>query len=238
VVDGIAEVSGLAMGAEQVCTFRATAKGALSGNRVSPYAVLAGDHAEIKSFDIDKVAHSIPVMIEVRPPFSSQVVPMPIYAVAGEPQRVDIQITNQTSDPLEGELVFEAPSGCGTADVPTRFKLAPKGRDRVSFGFTVPADAKPGRRKGRCLIRYAGTQVEEVFAVDVVEGKPDANAVPLDLTDHLTTDVVSFADKPGAFEQAKVGMFGYPADFTPSARIARSRGVPFAMPTLSERRHA
>jgi hypothetical protein len=213
----------------------------IRGDRVAPYVVLNSPGYKVEPIPVktDRVAtagtiHSIPVSIEVKNPISTQVLPIPVYAVAGERNQVTLQATNRSDQTIDGMLRFEAPDGFAPQDVPKRFSLPAEERARFQFSFEIPGDTTAGAYSGRIVMEFMGTELESEFALQVVEGKARTDAVALDLRPYANFDAVAFDSNRTDYDREPMGMFVYPGDYTPSGRMVQVRGVPYRMLGLED----
>ena len=225
-VSGKDEVDNLAFGEVQECKFQFTASNIVSGGQIAPYAVLS-------TLSLDETPHSIPVMIEVRNPVSTQTLPLPVYTVPGEENVITIQITNQINKTVEGEFLFSPPTNCQSGDIPTKFQIPREETKRYQFPFTVSKNASLGEKKGEIILKYLGTEYVDEFEIEVCEGKIFENAVPLDLNKYLNFDAVAFNSNRKDYTE-KMGLFVYPGDYTPSDRVVNIRGVPYKMASMED----
>ncbi len=236
-----ARIENLAFGDVHECSFQFRAASVIRGDRMAPYVVLDSPNCKAEPVPVktDQVAtagtiHSIPVSIEVKNPISTQILPIPVYALAGERNQVTLQATNRSDQTLNGTLRFEAPEGFAPQDVPKRFSLPAGERARFQFPFEIPEVTAAGSHSGRIVMEFLGTELASEFAVQVVEGKPRADAVALDLRPYANFDAVAFYSNRTDYDSEPMGMFVYPADFTPSGRMVRVRGVPYRMLGLED----
>ncbi len=216
-------------GARTELVYTLTAESVVLDGRISPYA----EFVPAPGDDTLDVTRSIPLTIPVRSPLETQVVPTPVYAVPGEPNLVELQLRNTSSEPIDLSYGFEiaGPIDAGTA--PPNRTLQPGERLRERFPLSLSGSTPPGDHTGEIEVRFLGAISRVPFTVTVVDRPAVSDAVMLDLTDDFNYDAVSFATNRDDYTK-EMGMFIYPADFTPSDRELRTHGVPFRMPSLED----
>lgn len=230
VVDGSDRVDVLGFGSRRGATFRVTVSSLDVMGEIGPYVYLdQGGEAR----DLDRIAHSIPVTLDVVQPVVTTVLPSPVHAVPGEENQVTLQLRSQVARPVEVAIAITTPEGIATPDANLTVTLAPKEQRRLHFPLQVSADAAAGSRKASITTSFFGEKIEDSYSV-VVTGEPiRRDAVPLDLTNYLNFDPTSFWNDREDYDK-EMGMFIFPADYTPSGRILRVRGVPWRMPALDK----
>jgi hypothetical protein len=92
-----------------------------------------------------------------------------------------------------------------------------------------------GEREGKIRLSFLGTTLEAPFRVNVSEAPREPRAMPLDLAPHANFDAVAFEANRTDYTQS-MGMFCYPADFTPSDRVVNLYAAPFRMLSLEDGR--
>lgn len=231
-LEGTDRVEGLPFGERQSATFEVVAGALYLGGRVGPYVALSGGDS---GADLDRTAHSIPVTVNVVQPLVAQVLPLPVHAVPGEMNMVELQLLNKSSIATEGTVSVEFPEGLTPRNAPETFTLRPGVRQRLQFPFNVAAGLS-GTHSGTIHLDLAGSRVSQGFTVEVGRPQIRGAATPVDLTPHLNFDAVAFDENRMDFDAESMGAFVYPGDFTPSGRIVSIRGVPYQMADLSDGR--
>jgi hypothetical protein len=226
-----ARVESLQTGESRECTFRFTASTVNGEGRVAPYAVFS---PAAGAKDTQSRCHSIPVSLEFVNPLEAVVLPVPVHAVRGERNQVTLQLSSQVAQPVKGRFLLQLPDGIVAEGVPTEFTMPAKARQRFEFPFRIGADLNPGEHKGKITAQYLGTSFSMEFTIAVGEGKPAANATPLDIAPLANIDAAAFFSNRKDYARDQIGMFVYPADYTPSNRIVSIRGVPYRMASLED----
>jgi hypothetical protein len=224
-------VDSLSFGKEHTCKFTIKATSIVPEGSVSPYAIIRGDLWP--KGDIDKIPHSIPATIKINNPIKTQVLPLPVFAVRGETNQVTLQIVNRIDKPIEGTFAFSAPDGCAGQNPPSKFSLAPGERERFHFAFFIDPSAKTGTFKGTIKTSYLGSILSDEFNVEIVEGTPEQNAIPLDLGFWINFDAVAFHENRMDYDRSQMGLFAYPGDFTPSEQTLSIRGIPYKFASMN-----
>lgn len=224
-------INSLGFGKEHTCQFTITATTIVPEGKVSPFAIIKG--GSFPEDDIDKMPHSIPSTIRVNNPIKTQVLPLPVFAERGKTNQVTLQILNRIDKPIEGTFEFFAAEGCKAQNPPQKFSLAPKERGRFQFPFTIDPSAKLGRFKGTIKLDYLGSIHADEFTVEIVEGTPEQNAIPLDLGSRINFDAVAFFENRLDYDRSEMGQFVYPGDFTPSDQTVSIRGIPYKFASLN-----
>lgn len=222
------QVVALAAGESRTVHYRVQASTLLEMDRIAPYVAFE-DFA-----GASEVPLSIPVSLQVQIPLAVQELPLPVYAVRGETNRVTLQLTNQTDEAVEGRFGFEPPRGFGAGKWPNEFTVPARERRRFEFEFVIPSDAPPGPARGMLLLDYLGGKFTRAFTVEVVPGTPRAGAVALDLGPWVNVDPVAFDANRGDYAKDFLGMYAYPADYTPSDQVVRVRGIPYRLALLDD----
>jgi len=232
-LSGDTKVNSLGFGKEHLCRFRFEASTLVRNEQVSPYAVLL-ESADRAGEGAKPLAHSIATTLDVTSPIQTQVLPIPVHAVRGEENQITLQVTNGTDRLLSGTFSLTLPPGCRAANGAKEFSIPPKERLRYQFPFIIQENAPLGRATGTLTLNYLGSELAEEFVVDVGPGRPVAGAIPLDLSRPANIDAAAFEADRGDYDSSRIGRFVYPADFTPSDRIVRIRGVPYRMASLED----
>lgn len=178
-------------------------------------------------------AHAIPVSLEVKQPLRLVAVPKPIHALPGETNSIALQLENLHDEMIEAKVRAVIERFDYKAE-PRTVTLDPGERRRLLFDFAIPEDEGIGFHRGDFFVEFLGTQSNESFQVDMGEGTPASNATPLDLTDWINIDAAAFFSNRTDFDRDSIGMFTYPADYTPSGRKVSIRGVPYKMASLDD----
>ncbi len=179
-------------------------------------------------------AQSLPVSNKSINPLSVLALPSPIQAVAGDTNQVDLQITNQVGQEIAGKVALELPAELIAApDVPREFKVPAHKRTRLGFTFAISENVKPGEYKGAIVLRFLGLESRAEFTVALTADKASKEAISLELGPYANFDAVAYDANRTDYTNS-MGMFVYPADFTPSARIVRVRGVPYSMLSMDD----
>lgn len=229
-VKGAAEVAGLPFGKEHECSFRIKMESVVPGEMFSPYAELIIPGGS--SRDLDQTPHSIPYSIKGKNPFKSQILPLPVFAVPGETNQVTLQIENQISREISGEFSITLPPGLTPQDAPDTFKLGPNEMKRFQFPFKISENTGPETVQGNIVIHFMGTTFKNDFAVEIVDKKPVTKAIPMNLNEYNNLDAAAFFRDRLDYDRSKIGLFVYPADYTPSERLVNIRGVPYRFSSL------
>ena len=232
-MEGDPVIESLDFGESRTCRYRFQASSLTESGRVAPYAVFVTATGR-RGADLTRTAHSIPVSIEVQSPILTQVLPLPVHAVRCETNQVALQIVSQTSKALEGTFEFVPPKGCKAAAAPGTFRIEPKARKRFQFPFEVARDASLGSAKGSITLSFLGTKATQEFTVEIGDEGIEDNAMALDLSEHLNFDAVAFFSNRTDYDSDSMGLFVYPADFTPSDRIVNIRGVAYRLASLED----
>ena len=232
-VEGDPVIESLEFGQSRTCRYRFQASSLTESGRVALYAVFVTATGR-RGADLTRTAHSIPVSIEVQSPILIQLLPLPVYAVRCETNQVTLQIVSQTSKALEGTFEFVPPKGCKAAAAPESFRIGPKARKRFQFPFEVARDASLGSVKGSITLIFLGTKAIQEFTVEIGEEGIEDHAMALDLSKHLNFDAVAFFSNRTDYDSGSMGLFVYPADFTPSDRIVNIRGIPYRLASLED----
>ncbi|MDK2972288.1 MAG: hypothetical protein PWP23_2043 [Candidatus Sumerlaeota bacterium] len=232
VVYGEPEVKSLGTGKQHVVRFRLTAKSLGDAGYAGPYVWLDTDSGK-SAGEVDAIAHSIPVSLEVLGPLALQVLPIPVEAIAGETNIVEMQLVNSGVEPVEANVFIDVPEGFTAERKEANVTVAPGQRLRVPFNVSVANDKAPGSYNGTVRVEFLGVSSDEPFGIDINEATA-VKGTPLDLTPHLNFDPIAFWTNREDFDQQQMGLFSYPGDFTPSNRIVTLRGVPYRMPDLAD----
>jgi len=229
-LEGNANLESLKFGSRHLCKYRIKATSLVPGGKISPYAVIQTSD----KIDLDKTPHSIPATIKVLNPIKTQILPVPVYAAPEESNQVTLQVRNMIEENVSGSFEIELPEGCEAQSPAGGFSIPQKEMKRFHFPFSVK-EAKPGDiLKGKITLNYLDTILEKEFRVEVVWGKPEHNALPLDIKKWVNIDAAAFFENRMDFDREKIGLFVFPADFTPSGRIAKIRGIPFRFASLGD----
>lgn len=234
-IEGTANVVSLPFGSQHGCRFRITARSIVPEGMISPYAILEIAQGNQKT-DLNAIPHSIPATIQISNPVRTQVLPLPIYAVRGEETHLTLLLTNLLARDISGKLIFQAPEGCEARDRETSFTLAGNSRSRFSFPFLVKSSAPQGAVKGTITLEYLGTTLTEEFTLEIVEGKRETKARPVDLRTWINFDAVAFSDNRMDYDRSAMGLFVYPGDFTPSDEVVFIRGLPYKFAPMDDGR--
>jgi len=229
---GPTKISKLEFGETHTTRFQVKVNGIAPGGFISPYVVLEGDKYD--SDDLDSLPHSIPASIKIVNPVKTQILPLPVFGVPGESNQVTLQITNMMNRDLECDLSFEAPEGCRVIEQPGTFGIPAGKTRRAQFPFKIEESASPGIHKGTITLNYLGTVNREEYTVEIVEGAPVKDALALDLSPWLNIDAAAYFTNRKDYTSDHIGMFVYPADFTPSDRVINIRGVPYRFAPLED----
>ena len=232
-IKGTANLNALPFGAQHACRFRIAARSIVQEGMISFYAILE-TAGKTQAAALDAIPHSIPATINISNPLKTQVLPLPIYAVRGEETHLSLLLTNLLPGNISGKLVFQAPTGCEARDRETSFTLAGHIRSRYSFPFLVKSSASLGPVKGTVTLEYLGTTLSEEFTVEIVEGKRETKARPVDLRTWINFDAVAFSDNRMDYDRGAMGLFVYPGDFTPSDEVVFIRGIPYKFASMED----
>jgi putative glycosyl hydrolase len=208
------------------------ANGIVPGGVISPYAILESSKWSKK--DLNTLPHSIPCSIKVRTPLKTQILPLPVFGVAGEKNQITLQITNMMNKNVSGTFSFKAPLDWKPENPDKEFSVPSNKTMRYHFPFNIRDSASPGKYTGTVTLGYLGTELKENFTVEIVKGNLKENALALDISPWINIDCVSFNTNRKDYTRDHLGMFVYPGDFTPSGRIAQIRGIPYRFMPLED----
>ena len=234
-LDNSFRINNLAFGESAAAKFIVKADAVIKDSAAALYAILEpekGDDESLTPIKHTELPHSIPATIEFVSPLKTQVLPLPVYAVRGEINQVCLLMSNLTAKQLEGRFGFKAPDGCAAKSPADSFSIPPHSAKRYYFSFEIPITAKFGEFSGEITIDYLGSRGVERFTIEVGETPAFKNVVPLDLSKWLNMDAVAYFSNRMDYDRAKIGLFSYPADYTPSDVIQNIGGVPYRFASM------
>lgn len=234
-LDNSHQIKNLAFGESAVSKFSIKADAVIKDDAAAPYAILEPDKSNAAGSTHKKhtdLPHSIPATIDFISPLKTQVLPLPVYAVRGEVNQVSILISNLTGKPLEGKFGFKPPEGCAAKTPADSFSIPSRSSRRYNFAFEIPMTAKTGEYSGEITLDYLGSRSVESFTVVIGEEPALKNATPLDLSQWLNMDAVAYFSNRMDYDREKIGLFSYPADYTPSDGIQNIGGVPYRFASM------
>lgn len=231
-ISGNDKIESLKFGEISICTYKITASSLIHSAFFSPYIEFTAKENSLPQSTLPP--HSIPYTIELINPISIQALPLPVYAVPGEENKVTLQITNQIDSDVEGKFEFTVPEGFEAIKPAKSFSVKAKKIGRYDFAMKIPATEEEGKKKGLIKIDYLGSSLQTDFEVEIVARKSASNARPLDISKWANIDAAAFNTKRTDFDGAKIGVFVYPADFTPSQTIQNIKGVPYKFLSLDD----
>ncbi len=230
--EGSTAISNLPFGSEHRCRFRVTVKKVIPEGAISPYAVVRSGKGD--NTPVDNTPHSIPCSIDVENPIRAHVLPRPVYGVPSETNQITVQVKNTTGAPLSGRFECILPEGFKPVNPAPDFDLKPGEERRYEFLFYIPPDAAAGPRQGKVTLHFLESTHTLPVDMQVEEKTSRGTAVPLDLSAHFNLDVMAWNRNRRDFDSGHMGMFVYPADYTPSGRKVNIRGIPYIFPPLED----
>jgi hypothetical protein len=235
ILSGLLQVENLDAGATQELFYEVIARNVPEDELVGIVAIF--EETGVIGTGPVPAAHSIPATFNFQSPLLFQILPSPVYAVAGERNSVTLQIRNTMGTAIQGNFALDLTGPMDVAlPIPLSFDQEGGSRARYDFPFTIEPDAQPGRLSGAITVEFLGATARIPFTVEVVEAPALGRQIPVDLTKHLNFDAVSFVDNREDYDK-RMGMFIYPGDYTPSATEIRTKGHIFQMADLADGRN-
>ncbi len=233
VAGGSPDIDALAFGAEKRCRFAIKANSLIKSERAAPYIALLPKSAKTDTAPY-LLPHSIPQRVRIPNPVRVQLLPIPIHAVRGEVNALEVLLVSQSDEVVQGKFNLTLSSGFSVVSAPPTFSLFPRSHKRILFKFAVNKDAPVGKATGKLAIRLFGTETQYDFQIEVGSDVPSVKAIPFDLTPYLDIDTCASIDKTLDYDRSKIGLFVYPADYTPSNRIVHEFGIPIKMASMED----
>lgn len=226
-------IEGLAFGEEKRLRYRIDAASFVEADRVGVRAVLAADdRAAANAAD---APHSIAHTFDLQLPMHIVLTPQEVLATPGGETEFAVQITNTDTETLSGSVRADFFADVAVDSPQQEWTLEEGERGRYTFKIRLSEDVDVGEVPlGKITVSLGDANVVQSMRVRAVEPMAAAGSgtiVPLE--EYRNFDPMSFLHNRGDYDES-MGMFIYPADFTPSGRTLNVAGIPLQMPSIED----